>query len=60
MLGALVFVAGLMVANTFEQSPIPVYVTVVISMLIIVLLRVLVYRYDIRYPKLLTGTRLNP
>lgn len=60
VLGALVFVAGLMVANTFEQSPIPVYVTVVISMLIIVLLRVLVYRYDIRYPKLLTGTRLNP
>lgn len=60
VLGALVFVAGLMIANTFEQTAIPVYVTVILSMLVIVIVRLVVYRYDIRYPKIFTGSRLNP
>jgi NitT/TauT family transport system substrate-binding protein len=60
VLGALVFVAGLMIANTFEQTPMPVYVTVVVSILVIMIARVLVYHYHVRYPKILMGTRLNP
>jgi len=60
ILGALVFVAGLMIANTFEQTPMPVYITVVVSMLVIAAARILVYRYHVRYPKILMGTRLNP
>jgi len=50
--GALVFIAGLMIANTFEQTPMPVYTTVIASMLVIAICRVLVYRYKLRYPKI--------
>lgn len=53
VVGALVFVAGLMVANHYELSSIPVYVSIVATVCLIMLLRVLVYRYHIKYPKFL-------
>jgi uncharacterized membrane protein YeiH len=52
LLGALVFIAGLMIANTFEQTPLPVYITVVVSIVLIATCRIVVYRYNIRYPKI--------
>ena len=53
VVGALVFVAGLMVANHYELTSIPVYVSIVATVCLIMLLRVLVYRYHIKYPKFL-------
>lgn len=52
LLGAFVFVIGLMIANTFEQSPLPVYITVVVSIILIVTCRIVVHRYNLRYPKI--------
>lgn len=53
VVGALIFVAGLMVANHYELSSIPVYASIVATVSFIVLLRVLVYRYHIKYPTFL-------
>lgn len=52
VVGALFFIGGLMIANTFEQTALPVYITVVASIALIIVCRLLVYRYHIRYPKI--------
>lgn len=53
VVGALIFVAGLMIANHYEHTSIPVYATIVATVGTIILLRTLIYRYHIKYPKIL-------
>ena len=53
VIGALIFVAGLMVANHYEHTSIPVYLSIGVAVSMIMLLRILVYRYHIKYPKIL-------
>lgn len=50
VVGALVFLAGLLLANHFEESPVPVYASLIVSILIMILLRTVVQIYGIRYP----------
>jgi len=57
VIGALIFVAGLLFANTFEQTALPVYITVASCMILIAISRFLVYKFEIRYPKILTMNR---
>lgn len=53
VIGALIFVAGLIVANHYEHTSIPVYLSIGVAVSMIMLLRILVYRYHIKYPKIL-------
>jgi uncharacterized membrane protein YeiH len=53
VVGALIFVGGLMIANYYEHTSIPVYITIFATVSIVILLRTLVYRYHIKYPKIL-------
>lgn len=53
VIGALIFVAGLMIANYYEHTSIPVYATIAATVSTIILLRILVNRYHIKYPKIL-------
>lgn len=54
VVGAVVFTFGLMVfANQQEHSALPVYLSICASLSVIVLLRVLIARYHIKYPKIL-------
>ena len=53
VIGALIFVGGLMIANHYEHTSIPVYASIGVAVGMIMLLRVLVYRHHIKYPKVL-------
>jgi len=54
VVGALVFTFGLiMFANQHEHSALPVYLSIGASLSVIILLRVLIARYHIKYPKIL-------
>jgi NitT/TauT family transport system substrate-binding protein len=54
VVGAIVFVFGLiMFANQHEHSALPVYLSIGASLCVIVIVRVLVVRYNIKYPKIL-------
>lgn len=54
VVGAIVFVLGLMMfANHHEHSALPVYLSIGASLCVIVILRVLIARYNIKYPKIL-------
>lgn len=54
VVGALVFTFGLiMFANQHEHSALPVYLSIGASLSIVILLRVLIARYHIKYPKIL-------
>jgi len=54
VVGAIVFTFGLMVfANQQEHSALPVYLSISASLTVIVLLRVLIAKYHIKYPKIL-------
>jgi uncharacterized membrane protein YeiH len=55
VMGALLLIIGLVLSNPFEHSAIPVYACVVASILSIVTIRLLIYRFDIRYPPWLGG-----
>ncbi|MBU3541610.1 TRIC cation channel family protein [Polynucleobacter sp. UB-Tiil-W10] len=54
--GALCLVAGFMIANHFEYSPIPVFISLIFSLTLIICLRLAIYKYHLRYPKFLGGT----
>ena len=56
VIGALCLVAGLMIANHFEYSPLPVYLSLILSIVLIICLRLAIYKYNLRYPKFLGGT----
>ena len=60
VLGALVFVGGLMISNYFEYTSVPVYLSFAAGILTILLTRVLVHRYNIRYPGFHNGKKSNP
>jgi uncharacterized membrane protein YeiH len=54
VVGAMVFIFGLMVfANQHEHSALPVYLSIGASLCVIIMLRVLIARYNIKYPKIL-------
>ena len=54
VVGAIIFTLGLMVfANQQEHSAIPVYLSIAASVTIVIVLRVLIARYHIKYPKIL-------
>lgn len=56
VIGALLLIVGLAIANFFEHSAIPVYASVVAGIALIIALRLMIYRFDIRYPPFLGGT----
>jgi hypothetical protein len=45
----------LYLSNYFEHSSLPEYITIFSGMAFIASLRLIVYRYDLRYPKFLGG-----
>ena len=55
IIGGLFIVGGLLLANNFEHSALPEYLTIFCGMALIVTLRLLVYHYHLRYPKFLGG-----
>ena len=54
--GALFLVGGLMIANHFEHTPLPVYISLISSIVLIICLRVAIYRYHWHYPQILGGS----
>lgn len=52
VIGALVFLAGLFIADHFEGTALPVYLSVAACLVTIIALRVVVYKFDIKYPRL--------
>jgi len=56
VVGALCLVGGLMIANHFEYSAIPVYLSIITSIVFIICLRLAIYQYHWRYPKFLGGS----
>lgn len=56
VVGALCLVGGLMIANHFEYSAIPVYLSIISSIVFIICLRLAIYQYHWRYPKFLGGS----
>jgi hypothetical protein len=55
IVGGLFIVAGLFLSNYFEYSSLPEYITIFSGMVLIASMRLIVYRYDLRYPKFLGG-----
>lgn len=53
VIGALFFVGGLMIANHYEHTSIPVYASIGVAVSMIMVLRVLINRYHIKYPRIL-------
>jgi len=56
IVGALFLVSGLMIANHFEHTPMPVYISIIFSIVLIICLRLAIYRFHWHYPKILGGT----
>ncbi len=59
VIGALFLVAGLMIANQFEYTPLPVYLSIALSIALIICLRLAIYKYHWRYPKFLGGSQAD-
>jgi uncharacterized membrane protein YeiH len=55
IIGGFFIIGGLLVANNFEHSALPEYLVIFSGMVLIVALRLLVYRYHLSYPKFLGG-----
>ena len=55
IVGAFFLVGGLMIANHFEYTPLPVYVSLISSIILIIGLRLAIYHYHWHYPKILGG-----
>jgi len=55
IIGGLFIFGGLVLSNSYEHSSLPVFITIFSGMALIVLLRLLVYHYHLRYPKFLGG-----
>ena len=53
---AMCMVTGLMIANHFEYSALPVYLSILISIVLIICLRLAIYKYHWHYPKFLGGS----
>lgn len=61
IVGAFFLVGGLMIANHFEYTPIPVFISLISSILLIIGLRLAIYHYHWHYPKSLGGVvKPNP
>jgi uncharacterized membrane protein YeiH len=56
VVGAMCMVTGLMIANHFEYSALPVYLSILISIVLIICLRLAIYKYHWHYPKFLGGS----
>lgn len=55
VLGGIFIILGLLIANRFEHYVLPVYVTIFGALALIILLRLAIYKYDLRYPKSMGG-----
>jgi len=55
IVGAFFLVFGLMISNHFENTPIPVFLSLIFSVLLIIGLRLAIYKYEWQYPKFLGG-----
>ncbi|ANI99731.1 hypothetical protein A8O14_06355 [Polynucleobacter wuianus] len=55
IVGALFLVGGLMISNHFEYTAVPVYISLILSVILIACLRILIYKYHWHYPKSLGG-----
>jgi uncharacterized membrane protein YeiH len=55
ILGGIFIILGLLIANRFEHYVLPVYVTIFGALALIILLRLAIYKYDLRYPKSMGG-----
>jgi NitT/TauT family transport system substrate-binding protein len=59
VIGALVLIGCLMLANLFEHTGVPVYASIAAGILSIILFRIAIYSYNIRYPRFLGGARVG-
>ena len=57
VVGGLVLTAGLFISNYYESSPIPVLLSVVLTFLFVVILRLLISKYSLQYPEVLGGPK---
>lgn len=55
VMGGLFMVLGLVIANSYEHSATPVYLTIFCSLALIVSLRLAIYKFHWEYPKYLGG-----
>lgn len=55
VMGGLFMVLGLVLANSYEHSSTPVYLTIIFSLVLIVSLRLAIYKFHWEYPKYLGG-----
>lgn len=53
VVGVLILVGGLMIANHFEYTAIPVYLSIIFSIVLIICMRLAIYKYHWHYPKFL-------
>lgn len=57
IVGGLVLTAGLLIANQYESSAAPVLLSVGLTFLFIILLRLAIYHYHLQYPEILGGPK---
>lgn len=55
VIGAFVLILGLYLSGPYEHSVIPVALSIFISIILVIMMRIAVYRYSIQYPRWLGG-----
>lgn len=58
VVGGLLLVIGFLAANASEHSAMPVYLSIIISVVSIIGLRLAIYRYNLKYPKIFSSGAL--
>lgn len=57
VIGGLVLTIGLFISNYHESSSIPVLLTVAFTFFFLIVLRLVIYKYDLQYPEVLGGPK---
>lgn len=56
VVGALILIGGLYVSNLYEHSAMPVITSIIGSIILVIAMRLVIYRFNLQYPKWLGGT----
>lgn len=59
VVGAIILLIGLAIADEMEQSPVGVYLSIIVCFVSMIAMRVLVHHYKITYPSWLTGRKTD-
>ena len=57
VVGGLVLTAGLFISNYYESSSMPVLLTVIFTFIFIIILRLLIFKFNLHYPAILGGPK---